>query len=453
MAAPVAEDVVFEIDPTSSEYDEYRGLFNRMIDTRPARIALCDNPGDVAAALLAGQAAGLDIAVRAGGHSVSGLSSVQDGLVVDVRPMKQITVDPSRGTASVQAGVTWGELDRATARHGYALTGGRATSTGVAGFTLGGGDGWLSRSFGLACDSLVGVDLVTADGRHIRATESENPELFWGLHGGGGNFGVATRFDFRLHRMSPNPLCGVLVWPMDAAVEVVRAYRDLVESAPRQLGTGAMVVSTDDDDETVPEGLRGGPIVLVVVVWTGDPRSGRELLGPLLALEPAVDGVVEQSYVGLQDALTDPPGYCHYWSADYHDTFPDEAVDVLVRWAENRTSKLTQQVLFAWGGAISDVGEQETPMAHRRTSWVTHPFAVWENPSDSERHIEWARGFRRDMGRHTNGGVYLNFIGDEGQSRVKAAYGESTYARLAALKAEWDPTNIFHRNQNIRPAT
>jgi FAD/FMN-containing dehydrogenase len=440
------------ISAASPEYEEYRSLFNRMIDRRPARIALVDTPQDVADALATAQADALPVAVRAGGHSVSGQSSIDDGLVVDVRPMKRISIDPTRQLATVGAGVTWGELDRATAPHGLVLTGGRATSTGVAGFTLGGGDGWLSRSFGLACDSLVGAEMVSVDGRVVRADETQNEELLWGLRGGGGNFGVVTELRLRLHRMDPEPLCGVLVWPLAAARDVIGAFCDLMPTAPRQLGGGVLVTTSDPDDEDLPEALRGEPVVIVALVWVGPTGEGRDVIRPLLELSPDVDDVRQQSYVGMQEALTDPPGFCHYWSADYHDDMPTEAIDIFVESAEQRTSPLTQQVLFAWGGAVTDATEATSPLGHRHTPWVTHPFAVWEDPAEAPTHIAWAREFRTAIADHSNGGVYLNFVGNEGQDRVRAAFGEQSYRRLSQLKATWDPLNLLRGNQNIHPS-
>jgi FAD/FMN-containing dehydrogenase len=341
---------------------------------------------------------------------------------------------------------------RILAQHGLAVTGGRATSTGVAGFTLGGGDGWLARSFGLACDNLLAVDLVTADGRRVTASETEHPELFWALHGGGGNFGVATSFGFRLHPLGPTILAGLAAWPAEQARDVAIAYRDLILTAPDELGSGLMMLTAPAED-FVPPHLVGQTVVAVAMAYTGPVDDGADVVRPLLDLEPPINVVGPMAYTELQVMLTDPPGFRHYWSADFHDDFPDEAVDIFVREGLNRGSSLTQQLLLPWGGAIARVPEDATPMSHRATPWVTHPFAVWEEPEESEAAIAWARRFRREIAAHTNGGVYLNFIGNEGQDRVRAAYGEAKYARLAAIKAEYDPDNVFRGNQNIHPAT
>lgn len=439
------------VEPTHAQYDELRALFNAAIDRRPAVIARCARPGDVADALRLARDRALPVAVRAGGHSVSGLSTNDDGLVVDVRPMKDLVVDPDRRVARVGAGVTWGELDAATQAYGLAVTGGRATTTGVAGYTLGGGDGWLARAFGLACDNLVAVDLVTADGREVRAGETENPDLFWALHGGGGNFGVATAFEFRLHPLGPIVHAGLLAWPAERGRDVSLAFRDFALTAPDAFGGGLLFMPAGEED-FVPPHLVNTTLVAIAFVYAGDVEEGQEVVRPLMALEPEIDLAGPMPYTELQIMLTDPPGFSHYWSADFHDAFPDAAIDVFVESGVNRGTELTQQILFPWGGAIARVAEDETPIAHRATPWVTHPFAIWERPEEADAAIAWARRFRRDIAAHTSGGVYLNYIGNEGEDRVRAAFGEAKYARLARIKAEYDPENVFRGNHNIRPA-
>jgi FAD/FMN-containing dehydrogenase len=432
-------------------YDEARALFNAMIDKRPAVIAQCATPGDVRDALnLAGENR-YDVAVRAGGHSVAGMSTNDGGLVVDVRPMKQIDIDPDGRSARVGAGVTWGEFDRAAQEHGLATTGGRVSTTGVAGFTLGGGSGWLERSFGLACDNLLSVDLVTADGREVTASENVNPELFWAVHGGGGNFGIATSFEFRLHPVGPTVLAGLMAWPGDAGNEVSRVYRDLAHDGPDQLGSG-LVMMTGPPEDFIPEHLQGTTLVAIAALWAGDQQDGNEVIKPFRDLAPEVDLVGPMPYADFQCMIDDPPGLHNYWTADYLDELPDEALDVFVKYGFDRCSPYTQQVLLPWGGAVARVPEDATPMTKRSVSWITHPFAMWEDPADTDANIAWARNFRRDIAHYASGGVYLNFIGNEGPGRVRAAFGEDKYRRLAAVKAEWDPGNVFRGNQNIEPA-
>ena len=431
-------------------YDEARTVFNKMIDKRPEVIAKCATPGDVATALAMAHEQHLDVAVRAGGHSVAGMSMIDGGIVIDVRPMKAIEIDAANRRAKVGAGVTWGEFDRAAQEHGLATTGGRVSTTGVAGFTLGGGSGWLERSFGLACDNLLSVDLVTADGREVTASEDENPELFWALHGGGGNFGVATSFEFRLHPVGPLVLAGLLIWPGDASTDIARIYRDLAFDAPDELG-GGLVMLTGPPEEFVPAHLQGTTVTAVAVAWAGDPADGEAAIKVLRDARPEVDLVQPMPYAAFQCMIDDPPGLYNYWTADYHDDFPDEALDVFVKSGFERQSPYAQQILLPWGGAVARVGEDATPMSNRSVRWISHPFALWEDAKDSEANIEWARAFRRDIAHHASGGVYLNFIGNEGEDRIRAAYGDAKYRRLQHVKAEWDPENVFRGNQNIRP--
>lgn len=441
---------MFWTRPGDDDYDERRALFNRMVERRPRLIAGCETAADVGEALQRARFDSLPVAVRAGGHSVAGMSTVEDGLVIDVRPMKQIKIDPSRRWARVGAGVTWGEFDRAAQEHGLAVTGGRASTTGVAGFTLGGGSGWLDRKFGLACDSLLAVDLVTADGSTIRVDDRHHPDLFWGLHGGGGNFGVATAFEFLLHPVGPTVQAGLLAWPATRADGLSRAYRDWVDRAPDELGSGFIMVN-GGEEEFVPPHLQNRLLVIVAALWAGDPDDGADYLGTLRDLEPDIDLVAPRPYAEFQTMIDDPPGNRHYWSADYHDELSDDALDVFVESGQSAPSPLTQQIIFAWGGAASRIPEAATPMTKRASQWVTHPFAVWENAVDDPVNVEWVRQFRRDMAPYTNGGVYLNFVGDEGEERVRNAYGEAKLSRLMDLKAEYDPENVFRGNQNIAP--
>jgi FAD/FMN-containing dehydrogenase len=434
-----------------ARYDEARAVFNAMIDRRPAVIAKCATPSDVAQALQLADREGYAVAVRSGGHSVAGMSVNDGGMVIDVRPMKTITVDPDARTAKVGAGVTWGEFDRATQEHGLATTGGRVSTTGVAGFTLGGGSGWGERKFGLACDNLISVDLVTADGQEITASRTERPELFWALHGGGGNFGVVTTFEFQLYPLGPTVLAGLLAWPANQASEVARVYRDLAYDSPDELGS-ALVIITGPPEEYVPEHLRGITIAGLALFWAGDPSEGQDCVKPFVDLNPDANLVMPMSYADFQCMIDEPPGRRHYWSADYHDYFPDEALDVFVKYGTERCSPLTEQILFPWGGAVARGDDGSTPMANRSAKWITHPFAVWENSEDNEANIDWTRRFRADISRYASGGIYLNFIGDEGQDRVRAAFGPDNYNRLAAVKAEYDPSNVFKANQNIKPA-
>ena len=439
------------IRPEDADYDEVRTVFNSMVDKRPAVIAQCATSEDVIDALAMARADGHEVAVRAGGHSVAGMCLNDGGLVIDVRPMKHAEVDPGGRTIRAGAGLTWGEFDRATQAHGLATTGGRVSTTGVAGLTLGGGSGWLERAFGLTCDNLRSVDLVTADGTAVTASESEHPDLFWALHGGGGNFGVVTSFEFALHPVGPMVLAGLMLWPGEAAGDVGRVFRDLAPGLPDELGS-ALVFLTGPPEEFVPEHLQGTTLMGLALCWAGDPDAGEDVVRPFRELGPAVDLVGPMPYADFNCMIDDPPGMRNYWTADYHDDFPDGALDVFVQAGSERPSPLSQQLLLPWGGAVAAVDEDATPMTKRSAQWITHPFAVWEDLADDDANIRWARQFRQDIARYATGGVYLNFIGDEGEERVRAAFGAEKYTRLQGIKAEYDPGNVFHGNQNITPA-
>lgn len=438
--------------PGSAAYDEARTLFNSMIDKRPAVIARCATPEDVAAALRFGREHGLEIAVRAGGHSVAGMSLCDGGLVLDVRPMNQVEVDPQRRVARVGGGCTWAQVDRATQEHGLATTGGRVSTTGVAGLTLGGGSGWLERQHGLACDNLVAVELVTADGSMVTASVDEHPELFWALHGGGGNFGVATALTFRLHPVGPEVLGGLLLYPAERGRDLLRLTRDLLPDAPDEFGP-AIGYLTVPPEEEIPAHLHGTLVSVLVFCYTGPVADGERLIQPFRDLGPVADLVGPVPYADLQCSIDDPPGYRNWWTAEYLHVVTDEAIDVIhAHSLATPTPGPAQSFIVPWGGAVARASEDETPLAQRDATWVVHPFALWEDPADDDAVIGWARAFRDDVRRFASGGVYLNFIGDEGADRVRAAFGAEKYHRLAAVKAQYDPDNVFRGNQNIIPA-
>lgn len=440
--------------PGDAGYDDARSLFNAMVDVRPAVIAQCAGADDVAAAIAYGQETGLPTAVRAGGHSVAGMSTVPGGLVIDVRALTGVEVDPRARTARCGAGATWADFDAATQQHALATTGGRVSTTGVAGLTLGGGSGWLERKHGLTCDNLRAVELVTAAGDRVRASATEHPDLFWALHGGGGNFGVATAFEFDLHPLGPLVLAGLMLWPGERGREVVELMRETIDGgAPDELAL-AVVYLTGPPEEFVPAELQGRLCCGLAFMWAGeDEREGAAFAEDFRTLRPAVDLVGAMPYVEFQRMIDDPPGLRNYWTADYLDALPDAAVDVFVTHSERMpVPSACQSIVFPWGGAISRVSADETPMAKREATWVTHPFALWEDAAGDAAHIGWAKAISADLKPFASGGVYLNFIGDEGGGRVRAAFGDS-YERLARVKAEYDPGNFFRINQNIEPAT
>jgi FAD/FMN-containing dehydrogenase len=436
--------------PGEADYDEQRSLFNAMIDKRPRVIAACESPADVRTALERAQQDLLPVAVRSGGHSVAGQSSNDDGLVIDVRPMKGVEIDAAARWARVGGGCTWGEFDAVAQESGLATTGGRVSSTGVSGLTLSGGSGWLERQHGLSCDNLLAIELVTADGREIRADETQHQDLLWASKGGGGNFGVVTVMEFQLHPVGPMIIGGLMAWPADRGTEVSRVFRDWADASPEELGTGLVMLS-GPPEEFIPPHLQGQPMIAIAVCWTGDEATGNDVVKVMRDLAPDVDLVGPMPYAGLQSMLDDPPGFRQYWSADYHDSFPDAALDVFLEGGASRPSPMTQHLLIPWGGALGRVDETSTPLSQRGARWVSHPFATWDDAADDEANIAWVRDYRKANAPFTTGGVYLNFIGDEGDERIKAAFGAEKYDRLAQIKAEYDPANVFTGNQNIRP--
>jgi FAD/FMN-containing dehydrogenase len=437
------------LEPDDFGYEQARSIFNAMIAKRPALIAQCESAADVAEALGFARKAGLEVSVRSGGHSVTGAGLTDGGLEIDLRRMSSVEVDPQAGTATVAGGATWADFDRATQPHGLIATGGRVSTTGVAGLTLGGGSGWLERRFGFACDNLESVTLVTAEGRSVTASGSENPELFWALHGGGGNFGVATELVFRLHPLAAASLA-LLFWPPAAGPELADRYRSLFEAgAPLELG-GGLAYITGPPEAFVPEHLRGQLVAGVIAVYAGTEAELREAIAPILELGPEAEMIAELPYAEIQCAIDDPPGYRNYWSAEHLADLPDEALETFCRRAHDMVvPSPSQHILFPWGGAVA-AAASEWPLPHRVASWVAHPLGLWEDAADDERARRWARGTCADLRPYSTGSVYLNFESDS-EDRVEQGFGREHYARLAAVKAELDPDNVFCLHHNIRP--
>jgi FAD/FMN-containing dehydrogenase len=436
------------ITPAHAAYDEARVVYNAMIDKRPAVIAQAETPQDVAVAILHARERGLEIAVRGGGHSVAGTSSTDGGLVVDLRRMNDISVDPVAKTARVGGGATMSHLDRATEPFGLATTGGRVSTTGVGGFTLGGGTGWLDRKFGLACDNLVSVELVTANGELVTASADEHPELFWALHGGGGNFGVATALTFKLYDV-PVVTAAFLIFEPEHSEEVIRVFRDFIEQAPDETSGGSLHLTCPPED-FVPEHLVGRLGHLVLLTYAGPEAEARQHFAPLLALNPAGELIAEMPYAELQCALDDPPGFRNYWSAEHLASFPDDAVTAYLSGLDTMiVPSSSQHVLFPGGGAAARA-ESDYPLPWRSAPWTVHPFALWTEPADDHRAREWTRAVRASVKPWATGDVYLNFISHEGQDRVRAGFGAG-WDRLVAVKREFDPDNVFRLNHNITP--
>jgi FAD/FMN-containing dehydrogenase len=433
-------------DPGAPEYEDACTLFNGMIDKRPRHVARCSHPHQVSAALAFARARDLRVAVRAGGHSVAGLSLVDDGLVIDVRPLDEIVVDPVRKVARIGGGATWAAVDRATQEHGLAAVGGRVSSTGVAGLTLGGGSGWLERKHGLACDNLVAVELVTASGELIRASEDEHPELFWALRGGGGNFGVVTALELRLHEVGPEILGGLVLYPRSQARETLRCFRDFMLDAPEEISL-AYVFLTAPDEDGIPDELRGRPAVAIAGMHAGSLADAEVALAPIRE-GAALDAFEPTAYADFQCSLDDPPGYRNWWTAEYLSDMPEAAIDAMVAHGGDLPAGPAQIFIPAWGGAVAR--GPEGPLTGRGARFVVHPLLLWEDAADDERNIAYGRRWREILAPYRTGATYLNFVGEEGADRVRAAYGPH-YERLARVKAGWDPQNVFRATGNVRP--
>jgi FAD/FMN-containing dehydrogenase len=423
-------------------------VWNAMIDRHPALIARCAGVADVISAVNFARDRNLLVAVRGGGHSVAGNAVCNDGLVIDVSPMKGIHVDPAARTAWAAGGVTWGELDHETQAFGLATTGGTVSTTGIAGLTLGGGFGWLMRSFGLACDNLLAADVVTADGHFVRASADQNAELFWGLRGGGGNFGVVTSFEYQLHPVGPTVLAGPLFHSLDAAPKLFGYFRDAVPTLPDALGCMAALL-------TSPE---GEPLAALVPAYAGPLAEGEEVVQPLRQFgSPVADLVGPMPYQALQtifDAAF-PAGLRNYWKSSFLNGLDDAAIAVMVEQFSRAPSPHSGIAIEVFGGAVSRVSTEETAFAHRSSPFSVIIFTAWDNPAQDQDNIAWARELWAALQPFAADAVYVNYLGDagdEGRARVRAAYGDATYERLAALKRAYDPENLFRMNQNIASA-
>jgi FAD/FMN-containing dehydrogenase len=440
--------------PGQDGYDEARAVFNGMIDRRPAVIARCASVDDVVAVVNLARDQDLPLSIYGGGHGLTGSAVIDAGICLDLRDLRSIHVDADARLARVEGGATWGEVDAATQSFGLAVTGGRVSTTGVGGLTLGSGSGWIERSFGLVCDNLVSVELVTADGRIVTASEADNPDLFWALRGGGGNFGVVTAFEFRLRPLGPVVFGGMLLFPASVGTELVRYYREFMLHAPDEVCSGLAFITAPPED-FIPEPVRGQPVIGVVCCYTGSVEEGAKAFRPLRELpDVGVDLLGPMPYVVLQQLLdpASPKGMQNYWSADFLAELPDEAVDVLVERATKPVSPLAQIVLIPGGGAVARVDEDAMACGQRTAPWNLHYLSMWADVDASDVNIAHTRALASAMKPWTTGRAYLNFIGDEGAGRVEAAFGPTKYARLAELKREWDPTNLFRHNQNIPPA-
>jgi FAD/FMN-containing dehydrogenase len=442
------------IDAVDADYDAARAVWNGAIDRRPRLIARCIGPADVVAAVRFARDHDLEIAIRGGGHNVAGTAVCDKGIVIDLSAMRGVRVDPVSRRAWVQGGALWGDVDHETQAHALATTGGIVSHTGVAGLTLGGGVGWLMRKNGLTIDNLLAADIVTAGGERLRASEEEHPDLFWALRGGGGNFGVVTSFEFRLHPVGPTVLAGPIFWDATDAAEVLRFYRDFVRDAPDGLGT-VVRFGTAPPLAVIPENQHWRPVVMVGACYAGPIEDGEQILRPLRAFgTPLLDLVGPMPYVGFQSALdsTVCHGWNYYWKSTFLPELRNDLIDVLAEHAFSCSSPRSYVAMFHLKGAVSRVAGGATAFGNRQASHAITLDSVWRPGEEfGERDTAWTRKFFAALSRYREG-VYVNFLGgDEEPDRVREAYGDSVYDRLVRVKTAYDPDNVFHHNQNIRP--
>jgi FAD/FMN-containing dehydrogenase len=434
-------------------YDEARAVWNGSHDKHPALVIRCAGAADVLKAVEFARSEHLPIAVRGGGHSIAGFSTIDDGVVIDLSPMRAVSVDPARRRAVVQGGATWRDVDHETQAFGLAVTGGLVSSTGVGGFTLGGGIGWLLRRHGLSCDNLVAADLVTADGDLVHVSETERSELLWALRGGGGNFGIVTSLEFALHPVGPTVTAGLLFFPGEAAHAVMRGWRDLTASMPRDL-TSLVNLTTAPPVPFLPADVHGRPIAAIALMHSGTLADGERAVAPLRELaEPILDIVGPMPYSAMQQAL-DPlwgPGAHNYFTSAFIDDLSERAVDEAISRWQTKPTPQSEVHIHHLGGAMADLAPDASAFAHRSAPFICNVIARSTEGTGFDQHVAWARDTRAALARYGSDGVYVNFTGDGDADKVRAAYPPATYARLVEVKRRYDPDNVFRLNQNIRP--
>ncbi|MEA2381789.1 MAG: hypothetical protein QOH72_1760 [Solirubrobacteraceae bacterium] len=441
------------IGPAHPSYEGARRIWNGMIDRRPALVARCAGEADVAAAVQFARERGLPVAVRGGGHNVAGNAMCDDGVVVDLSDLKAIEVDAERRTARVQPGVLLGELDRATQAFGLATPTGNVSKTGVAGLTLGGGLGWIARKHGPACDNLLSARVVAADGDCVTASEDENPELLWGLRGGGGNFGVVTSFEYRLHPIGPEVIAGGVVHSFADAPRLFPFFAEFVAGAPDELSVTASTFPAPPG-LPIPAEMIGELVTVLAVCHAGDPAEGERALAPLRRFgRPLADLITPMPYTALQSGsdAAYPNGQRNYWKSHYVDEITDGAVATLQEHARRMPSPMSSFYFQHLGGAIGRAGAGTSAFGHRDAVFDFNILTVWRQPAEDGENVTWARDFAAAMQPYSTG-VYVNNLGVEGADRVRAAYAPQTYDRLVALKDAYDPHNVFRLNQNVAPS-
>jgi FAD/FMN-containing dehydrogenase len=432
------------LQPGDGEYDAARIVWNGMIDRRPALIARCAGVADVIAAVRFARTHGIMLSVRGGGHNITGNAVCEGGLMIDLSPMKSVRVDPVGRTARAEAGLTWGEFNQETQAFGLATTGGVVSTTGIAGLTLGGGLGWLMGKHGLSCDNLLSADIVTADGRFLTASADRHADLFWGLRGGGGNFGVVTSFEYRLHPVGP-VLAGMVIHPIDKAREVLRFYRDFCRSCPDEMLAAAALM-------TSPEGM---PVATIVASYFGDIEKGENLMAPLRKFgSPLTDTIAPTSYVQLNtlfDASVPYGNVQRYWKSSFLKELGDDLIEILITRSAKFLSPMSMVMFFHLHGAAARVDKDATAFGLRDDQWDYDVISQWTDPAEAPDHIRWTREFWNAVEPFSTGEVYVNHLDAEEATRITGAYSRN-YDRLVALKNEYDPTNLFRLNQNIKPS-
>jgi FAD/FMN-containing dehydrogenase len=450
----VIEDFRGEIvTPQDPAYEDARLVFNRLVDKRPALIARCLGTADVIAAVRHARAEGLPIAIRGGGHSVAGHGTCDDGLLVDLSPMRGVHVDPGDGTAWVQGGATLGDVDTETQLYGLAVPSGQVSKTGIAGLTLNGGMGMLQRKYGLTCDNLIEARLVTADGELVTASEAEHPDLLWALRGGGGNFGVVTAFRFRAHRVGPEMLAGLVAYPVDRAVEILEFLRDFIATAPEELSADAIFLMAPPLD-FVPEEWHFRPLVGIFPRWCGDVDTGFEVIRPMQDLDPVVDHVGPMPLTMVQSLLDplNPEGNRHYWTGEFLPRFGRTEIGVVAQVGAALPNPHSVVQVIPFDAAPTRVAPDATAFAHRSESWLIHVLSQWHDPAETAAGLAWAKRSRTALAAVGSGDSYLNLLTDDEQTdRVRAFWDDARLRRLGRVKARFDPDNVFRFNHNIKP--
>ncbi|HXA43284.1 MAG TPA: FAD-binding oxidoreductase [Candidatus Solibacter sp.] len=439
------------IFPSDPDYDQARRVWNGTIDRRPAAVVRCTTVDDVIATVRAAAKAGIPLAVRGGGHSVPGFSTCDDGIVLDLASMSSVDVDPDARVAGVGGGATWGMVDAETERFGLATTGGLVSTTGVGGLTLGGGIGWLTRRCGLACDNLLSAEVVTATGEVVRAGGDGDQELLWGLRGGGGNFGVATSFEFRLTPLQ-SVFGGIALFHMARARDVFTFYRDWVGTIPDEL-TPMLVFLEGPDGEPIPPELRGQPVIAIVACHMAEPEVAMADLRPIEDLRPELFAYESMPYTAMQQMFDAdvPAGDRYYFKGGFGAAYPDEMIEVLVEHFSRRPGSRCEVDLHHMGGAASRVGEMETAFPGRSALITSNVYGCWTDPHDDEAQRNWVRALSTELDRFGTGGDYVNFMSEVESANAQTAYGDERLSRLRELKRRYDPTNLFQLNQNITP--